>query len=46
MKMPRLGGGSLAMVPVAVLIAALLGYLNLHNDEVQIPLLILLLWDA
>jgi hypothetical protein len=43
MKRLRSGGRNLMMVSVAVLIAALLGYLNLHNDEVQIPLLLLLL---
>jgi hypothetical protein len=42
MKTLRLGSGSAITVLVAVLTAAFLGYVNLHNDEVQEPLLILL----
>jgi hypothetical protein len=43
MKTLRLGGGSVTTSFVALLIAVFLGYVNLHNDEVQAPLLVLLL---
>lgn len=42
MKILRSASGSTMTILAAILIAAALGYLNLHNDEVQAPLLILL----
>ena len=35
--------GSLTTWMVTLLVAAFLGYVNLHNDDVQVPLLVLLL---
>lgn len=43
MKVSRLDVGSVTTWAIALLIAAFLGYMNLHNDEVQAPLLVLLL---
>ena len=43
MKMSRLSFGSVTTWTTAILIAAYSGYVNLHNDEVQAPLLVLLL---
>lgn len=42
MKTLRSSGRSVMTVLSALLVAAALGYLNLHNDEVQVPLLMLL----
>jgi hypothetical protein len=43
MKTVRADSKSLITTLAAVLTAAVLGYLYLHNDEVQLPLLLLLL---
>lgn len=43
MKTVHEAGRSVMTVLVAILTAASLGYVNLHNDEVQAPLLIVLL---